>query len=236
MYLNTNPTDSDLKFIENWLYEEYKTYGEGLYSNWHLALESNQEGQLAVFKMDNKAVGFVTWQDSTIQRNVNLMAIQPKLRRKGFGRTFFQEFENVTRNEGFVAILLFCSPEESQFFWRKVGFFDVHKATLIYHGLSLYKPLTERVESTDNLPLNRLELWDMEPIRVTSDTPPKWIWDLSELTPDKPIIEACHYEWNLRVTIEGKLIREDKVKYFREQKIHIGSFLYLTENVIWKEF
>lgn len=234
VYLNKTPTQSDLDYIESWLQKEYRTYGEGFYSNWHLILESLNKKQLAVFKVDNKAIGFLSWYDGKIQRNIEIMVLQPKFRKRGFGRIFFQEFEEFSRNQGFSVLLLYCSPEESQFFWKKVGFIDVHKASSIYHHLSLYKPMINRLETTQCNSLNKLELWDEDPYKLTTETAPKWTWDLSKLSSSISILEACSYEWNLKLTLGGKIIDENKVKYFKKGRTHFGSFLYINYNDIWK--
>lgn len=61
MYLETRPTESDIEYLEYWLREEYETFGEGLYSNRNLIIDSYQERQLTVFKKEDKAIELVSW-------------------------------------------------------------------------------------------------------------------------------------------------------------------------------
>ena len=101
MYLNKHPTSSDLEYIESWLQQEYTTYGEGFYSNWDSILKCFHEKRLVIFGVNNKAVGFITWYDGTVQRNIQIMAVHPQFRNKGFGRKFHKEFEELSRGQGF---------------------------------------------------------------------------------------------------------------------------------------
>ncbi|PKP51210.1 MAG: hypothetical protein CVT92_13290 [Bacteroidetes bacterium HGW-Bacteroidetes-1] len=99
--------------------------------------------------------------------------------------------------------------------------------------LTFFRPLIEVTKSNGNPDdFNKLELWDVEPYQSTNNSP-RWIWnlELSNNKLEKPIIQPCNVNWNLRWTKNGKIVREDKVKYFsdKDNQIEFCPFLYVKE-------
>lgn len=94
-------------------------------------------------------------------------------------------------------------------------------------ALTYYIPLIDiNVSSETNISLfNKLELWDLEPFQVGQQKP-KWTWSIGENA--KSIIQPCNSNWKLRLTKDGKIIKDDKIKYFdRNEEIEVGPFLYI---------
>ncbi len=229
-HLNTSPSNTELALLENWLLDEYELENEGFYCNWNLIVDSYHQNQLATFCIKGEPIGFITWHDGEIHRNVNIMSIHPNYRRKGLGRNLFTEFEKLTRQKGFVAIKLFCSPRDSEHFWRKMSFIQFPNCGYSEPSLTLFKTLIEVTPSILGNPMNKLELWDLEPYQIRNSRP-RWTWDLLELSISKPILQACNNNWNLKWTSNGKVLEEGKVKYFQRNrsKINYPPFLYIKE-------
>ena len=97
--------------------------------------------------------------------------------------------------------------------------------------LTYYKPLIEIQQTTENNSDNKIELWNVEPYQ-TKNNEPKWTWEINSNLNKLllPIIQPCNCNWNIRLTKNGKQIREDKVKYFSDKnRIEYSPFLLITE-------
>ncbi|OJV54282.1 MAG: hypothetical protein BGO31_13105 [Bacteroidetes bacterium 43-16] len=133
--------------------------------------------------------------------------------------------EEYFRSEGFIAITLFCDPVESEAFWVKMGFTKFPFPYYAGSELSYYKPLQNVCVTTNDKPKDRLELWDVEPYQI-DNSQPIWTWEVNENMP--AILSPSYADWHLRLTIDGMIVKEDKVKYFNEDiESIIGPFLYL---------
>lgn len=99
--------------------------------------------------------------------------------------------------------------------------------------LTYFKPLIKTQSTSANKDFaNKIELWDTEPYQKDSKQP-RWIWNV-ELCGDKlklPIIQACDCNWNLKWIKNGKIVKEDKVKYFdsKKNRIDFSPFLYIDK-------
>jgi hypothetical protein len=126
---------------------------------------------------------------------------------------------------------LFCAPIESEKFWKKMDFIKFPDRGYSESELTYYKPLIEIQQTTKNNSDNKIELWNVEPYQIKNHEP-KWTWEINSNL-DKlllPIIQPCNCNWNLRLTKNGKQIKEDKVKYFSDKnRIEYSPFLLITE-------
>src|SRR5699024_8280349 len=90
-----------------------------------------------------------------------------------------------------------------------------------------YKPLIEQSKvSRESVP-NRLELWNVAHYKA-SQFEPAWAWRINSKF--KNVIQPCNSDWNLRLTLNNKTVREDKVKYFTSKyhELEAGSFLFIN--------
>lgn len=229
--LNLSPTQSDLIEIEKWLIEEDKTSGDGFYCNWTIIEKAFRNKEFITLNHNDFPIGFLVWSKGEIYAEIDIMEIKPENRNGGIGKYFFDQIAEYFRNEGFVAIKLFCSPIESEKFWRKMDFIKFPDRGYSESELTYYKPLIEVQHTINNNSVNKIELWNVEPYKV-KNSEPKWTWE-THPNLDKlllPIIQPCNLNWNLRWTRNGEIIREDKVKYFsKNNRIEYNPFLYITE-------
>jgi GNAT superfamily N-acetyltransferase len=228
-----SPTESDLREIEKWLIDEMNKTDEGFYCNWNIIEDSFHSHELYILKSGNKSIGFISWSDLDEYFAIDIMEIKPNYRKKGIGSYFFKKVETELKKTNKLAIKLFCEPRSSIYFWRKQEFIQFPYRDYSEHELTLYKPLIETTKMTnspDNL--NKLELWDVEPHLADRHTP-RWCWniELNEGILKNPILQVCNPNWNLCWTKNGKIVKQDKVKYFsnHENNIYISPFMYITK-------
>lgn len=143
---------------------------------------------------------------------------------------FYKLIENHFKKENYLAFKLFCNPPESETFWKKMGFTPFPQNIYGLPELSYYKPLINTTIQSQTFNLkNKLELWDVEP-HLASSTNPKWCWEIKSLNQklDNPIFHPANPNWNIRLTINGEILKEDKVKYFSmKNPIDIYPFLLI---------
>jgi GNAT superfamily N-acetyltransferase len=231
--INLTPTIEDLNVIEKWLKIEVNKYKSGFYCNWNIIEKSFKSNRLISLEFNNDVIGFLIYSVGDIYIEIDIMEVCLDYRRKGFGKIFFEQFEDVLRKQNVLAIKLFCEPRESEFFWRKMGFIKFPERGYSESDLTFYKPIIEVKPTTENPnSFNKLELWDVEPYQV-ANIGPRWSWNI-ELQNGKllkPIIQPCNVNWNLRWTNNGEIVKEDKVKYFSnsENPIEFSPFMYVRQ-------
>ncbi|WP_370692178.1 GNAT family N-acetyltransferase [Kaistella sp. SH11-4b] len=228
MKLNTNPTSKQLAEIKSWLVEEKKNFNEGFYCNWNIIENSFNENKLFVLEFDKKIVGFITWTNHQKKYvDIDIMEINRSFRKRGFGRILYKKTEEFFAEHKYIAIKLFCAPENSESFWKKMEFIKFPYRGYSESELIYYKPLINAKElSVGKFLANKIELWNVEPYEL-KEQEPKWTWEI--YNNNYPILQPCNPNWNLRLTKNGQIVKEDKIKYFdSEKEIEFGPFLYLT--------
>jgi GNAT superfamily N-acetyltransferase len=228
--INTNPILSDLEHIKDWLIKEDKELNEGFYCNWNKIEKSFQNNKLITLQVNENTIGFIVWSSSSICADIDILEIKPEYRKKGFGKIFFEQVSNYFLNEGYLVIKLFCSPKESEGFWKNMGFKKFPDLDY-YTELTYYKTLIDVAQVTEIDIENKLELWNVEPHEKDKNLP-KWRWEFNDKL-IKPIIQPCSFDWYLRWTKKDKVIKEGKVKHFNseENTIDFSPFMYF-ENLI----
>lgn len=223
----TNPNSEQLAEIKKFLFEEDKFNNDGFYCNWNIIEKSFNENRLFTFEVEETIIGFLTWTDYEEKYvAIDIMEINPKFRNKGFGKVLYYKAEEYFKTRDYLAIKLFCSPEISEMFWKKMEFIKFPNRGYSEPELTYYKPLikTKKISETSKL-TNKIELWDLEPYQIKEQIA-NWTWNIEDNK--YPIFIPCNSNWNLRLTKNGQLVKEDKVKYFNKNKDNeIGPFLYL---------
>ena len=228
-----NPNIEQLADIKNFLVEEKKLNSEGFYCNWNIIEKSFNENRLFALDLKGEIIGFLSWTNYEKQYlAIDIMEVKPKYRNKGLGKIFYNKAEEYFIANNFIAIRLFCSPESSEMFWKKMRFTKFPERGYTDPDLSYYKPLIQiKVLSETNNLTDKIELWDLEPYQLKGQTA-KWTWNIKDNK--YPILIPCNSNWILILTKGGQLIKQDKVKYYDEKKeIEIGPFLYIKHEQIY---
>lgn len=226
MKLNNNPNSNQLAEIKTWLIEENEKNNEGFYCNWKIIEDSSSKKRLITFEVEKETIGFISWAtNGEPYAEIDIMEIHPNHRQKGYGRLFFDKAEEFFKLQNFIAIKLFCDPTESESFWKKMKFIKFPETGFSEPELTYYKPLIKTNEPIEQGTENKLELWELEPYEI-KEQKPKWTWEIGNKK--HPILQPCNSDWNLRLTKNGIIIKEEKVKYFEKSKeIEVGPFLYI---------
>jgi len=233
-----SPTIKQVGEIEKWLIAERKKSGDGFYCNWDTIKSSHSRNELVTISLNNKTIGFATWQLTTERTaRIEIMEVKPTHRHKGIGKKLTTKLLNYLTDKNICVVDLQCSPETSEPVWKKLGFIEFPDPPENYNFNSddskqLYIILTENLQTSSVQHTDEtIELWNDEPYR-TNNTLPTYTWNL-EFVPGtrklaKPIIYPGHYEWRLRWKINGKTIKDDKVKRFVTE-IDFGTFIIIDE-------
>ena len=231
MKVNFNPSSEHIQDTKDWLASEYETTGAGFFTNWAFILESIDSKQFAVFIDEEKPIGFTTWLDGEIHRDINYFALEPSKRNLGFGSAFYVELEKVTRTKGFKTIKLFCSPEDSKFFWQKMGFTEFPNGIRSTTELTYYKHLVDvNIPTSKSSNGWKLELWNKEPFQIKDETP-QWTWDLKTISNDKPLLHPYDHDWKARVSKNNQVIQDCKIKRLNTAgtRAEYIPFLYIDD-------
>lgn len=234
-----SPTDKQVSEIEKWLIAERQKTGEGFYCNWNIIKSSFDNSELATISLNNKTIGFVTWRLTTNKTaRIEIAEIKPTHRKKGIGKILTTRLLNFLTKKGVCVIDLQCLTDTSEHVWKRLGFVEFPDPPCNYNFNSgdnkkLYKILTEYLETSSVLQTEEtIELWNNEPYTTNDNTPPTYLWNLEFIDGKrkllKPIIHPAHYEWRLRWRVNGKTIKDEKIKRFKA-KIDFGTFIIIDE-------
>lgn len=217
--INLNPTKKHLADIENWLIEEWNKTGNGFYSNWEMISEAFTEKKLSVITENNYAIGFVAYRIYDLYSIIEIVEIKPSERRKDIARKMIDRTLQFFQSKGVLAVELFCSPESSEPFWKKIGFQNFPES-LEDSKINMFKPLVETLQTTNIAKADfTIKLWDCESCQ-TESIKPKWIWDLNlmedNITLINPIIFPVSSQWQMELIKKGEKLFSDKIKWFSE--------------------
>lgn len=219
-------TEGELLEIKIWLGNEAAN-NSGFYHNWNIIEKAKLDNQLFIIKDQSCVIGFLVWSNREIYAEIDIFEIIPSHRKKGIGEYFFNEVCKYWNENNFCVLLLFCEPKESEKFWKKMNFIKFPDTIQSLHKLTYYKPLIQINNSNTEIDMyNKLELWDVEP-HLVNDTNPQWYWNIS-VENFLPILAPCESDWNIRLTKNGKVVDENKVKRFSRNIGH-SPFLYIIE-------
>lgn len=233
IFIDINPKKKDIKEILIWLEEEKNNSGSSFYSNKNIIEKAFEDGNSIALKKGKKDIGLIIWSGiDEIRADIDIFVIHPDYRAQGLGRFYYNETLKFFKIKGFKAVKLFCSPEESKYFWEKMGFIRLPECGRTENELTYYTILVDTASIENLNRTNKIELWDVEPYEANEQNP-KWIWyvKMKDGVLSYPIIQPCNCNWNLRWSKNGKVIREGKVKYFtnKDFELYFYPFLYIDE-------
>lgn len=233
--ISLDPITQHLEEIEKWLIAERDTNGEGFYCNWTIIKNFYARNELVVLLVDNKPVGFCCWRKtSNLSGQINIFEIRPDYRGKGLGLSFTNKLLAFFVSKNIYVVDLQCVPENSESFWRKLGFIDVPPSIHFWdkqttHLFKRLVPYQQQVQNHNGY--NYIEIWDLEPY-AAKNRESKWKWDLNITNEKKislPIIQPCEQDWRIKFVQGGKVIIDDKIKRFGNIEIYNGPYAIITE-------
>lgn len=237
-----SPTDKQVGEIEKWLITERQKTEDSFYCNWNIIKSSFDKNELATISHNHKTIGFATWRLTTDKTaRIEITEVKPTNRKKGICKELTTQLLNFLKDKGVCVVDLQCSPETSEPIWKRLGFVEFPDPPENYNfnagaNKKLYKILTEHLQTSSVQPADEtIELWNDEPYTTDENTPPTYVWNLEFIDGTrkllKPIIHPAHYEWRLRWRINGKTIKDEKIKRFKTE-IDFGTFIFIDELIL----
>lgn len=219
--------------IETWLNEEYIETGEGFFKNFDAIEYSFSQKRIAVLIIDNKPIGFVTWNlGYKFSTTIEILAIKPSCRDKNLGDYLVNEILAHFKQRGILVVDLQCSPYESMGFWKKMGFthYPSHPdfSDMVRYA-QLYKLLLNDSDSVNKEnSVEFIELYD----DLNHEVPIKK-WSPSFKGNSRilvhPIIHPISLYWKVKWIHNGKVLKFDEPKYFPNDGYKYGTMLIITE-------
>lgn len=229
--IETDPSKEQLKIIKEWLIQEEKESGEGFLCNWNIIEKYFNNNQLVIVLKDQQPIGFSTWRTTDdFLLTIDIVEIHPQYRFNGAGKFLFDEIITFQLKRGVKVVELICAPSSSERFWKKLGFIDL-ESDYDKYDLTLFKPLIETLDTKiESNATHLIELWCCEPYK-SSNIPPKWSWtfNLNNGKIHPPILLSGGGDWKIRLTVNGEVLKETKVKYFSSKdSIFKNGYIYIS--------
>lgn len=233
--IELKPKLKDMEEVSIWLKHESETSfdGHSFYHNIEVIKDAFASNTLIIFKHKSKSIGLATWSEySPLLVVLNIFVVHPDYREKGLGAFYYKAISDFFRSKHFKVIKLFCSPEESESFWIKMGLQDFPDCGSYEHELTYYQLLVDTASIEQGIKSDKIELWDTRP-NLSMNKEPKWIWyiELKDGALLNPIIQPCDCNWQLRWTKNNEVVRVEKVKYFTNVKFELweSKILYIEK-------
>lgn len=228
---NLKPTEKHVFEIQKWLIEEWNKTNEGFYCNWGMIPKAFTEKRLSVITKNDYAIGFVVYKIFDFTADINIAEIKPSERKKGIAKKMINETLEFFKSNNILATQLFCSPENSESFWQRIGFLSFPNLPN-EREIRMFKPLVETLSSSQNMEMeSTIRLWNCEPLQVNK-TCPNWIWNLSFLadkkTLTKPIIFVADFDWQMEISNNQKS-EKGKLKDMPIDFLNSGNLLIIKE-------
>ena len=225
MIFKLAPSRENYYQINNWLKTEFSDCNEGFFANIHIIGEAFDSNEFIIVEVEEVAVAFVVYTLRDYTAKIDIISVSPRTRSEGIGKFIFQEFRKMVIEKGLVLINLECSPLSSNSYWRKFGFIDLPWSSV---GLReyLYMNVVPNQISKNSISQNMIELWYKEQEGRDDNTDPNIIWHLPL---EHPIIHPCMPDWRIRLTIDGKVVCDDKEKYFNSSIVKDDYYLLIPK-------
>ena len=230
--LNFNPTEKHLADIKNWLIDEWNKSNSGFYCNWNIIEDEFAENNVSIITENDCAIGFAVYRIYEFHAIIDITEIKPSERKKGIAKKLIDGTLEHFKLKGVLVCKLYCSPENSEPFWKRIGF---ENCPNLPHDtkINMFKPLVETLQPKENAETDTtISLWNCEPYLADRENA-KWNWDLS-FTADnetlmKPIIFPVSSDWQAELTKNGEKIITEKVKRFSVDMADYGSFMIIRK-------
>jgi len=196
-----NPTNKNIEDIESWGFEKAALY------------YSFRNKSLIIAEYNNETIGFycLRIEKNDLAIKIETAEIKEEYRKRGIGKITFLEILKKYKTRKHYSFTLYCSPEESQFYWQKLGFEyfpenqDSDKVEMFKH----IKDINEEIEVLENYP-NTIEIFGDNSKNY------KWKFTLNDNTNklNQPIIFFGNYNWRMVLKINGKVLYDGEYRYF----------------------
>ena len=208
------PTSKNIKEIEEWGFEK-----SCLYSSYNNNL-------LVVAEYSGFTVGYYCLRKNDKTIEIDVAEIKEDFRGKGLGKMMFDKIEKEFLNSKIFGFKLHCSPKESQFYWKKLGF-EYFPKSKDEDKLRMFKLIKPNVSFSLNEDVNK---FIGNYILIKDDFKLKYFFKI-EFKKDSnellfPVIFFGNHNWNMIVNINEKEVFNNRFKDFnRKQEIYDCIFI-----------
>lgn len=131
------------------------------------------------------------------------------------------------QKNGILVAELYCAPEDSQFFWKKMSFFYFPDLKQNDKKIRMYRPLVQTLEPNNQIISNDvIELWD-DHTGIADRKKPTWTWNVTEGKLEKPIILPVNVKWQICIKSNNKIIEKSTVCRCSLMKDNFTDFLII---------
>lgn len=216
---NFHPTEKHLSKIKDWLPKDY--------NDWCSITKAFKQKGFVVFTENDLVIGFSCYEISGALAYIILFQIKPDCMNKGFGRKFVNQVLNEFKKNGILVSELHCAPEESKFFWQKMGFIKFPDLKRNENRIRMYLPLVETLEQNNDIDSNNvIKLWNDHP-SVATKIKPTWQWNVVRGKLEKPIILPVNTDWQISLTLNNEVIEISKLAKFSLMKNNFTDVLVI---------
>ncbi|QBO58403.1 GNAT family N-acetyltransferase [Chryseobacterium salivictor] len=112
--INFSPTEQQMAEIYSWT-----TFP---INNWSSIDSSFRNKTLAIAIYENKVIGFIAYKLEGASIYIEIVNTHPNFEKRGIARFLVGKIAELYSHSEYKAFYLFCAPNETQCFWKKLGF------------------------------------------------------------------------------------------------------------------
>jgi len=229
--VNLNPTKKHFSDIEKWLIKEFNETNQGFYCSFDSIISAFSENRLSVITENDYAIGFVVYTITNLSSKIELAEIKPSQRRNGIAKKLVNGTLGFIKSKGVLITHLYCSPENSEQFWKKMGFYNFPKS-INYGQIKMYRPILDSLKSINPSSecCDKIQLWETY---CSDKENPKYEWKLKFERQSKklirPVILPVNSDWNISLTLNGNKLVDTIIKRVGSYNLYDGQFLIITD-------
>lgn len=230
-----NVTTKHLSDIKEWLIDERNKTNDGFYSHWEIISKAFIDKRLIVITKNDYAIGFIVYTNYDLIAVIDIAEIKPNERKKGYAKKMISDTLEFFKSKDILAVRLFCSPENSESFWKRIGFLSFPVIPYDFK-INMYKNLVETLNpSQTKNNESTIKLWNCEP-HQTNGIKPNWIWDLHFLEDNttlvKPIIFPAYKDWQVELTIGKQKVMNGMLKRLPIDLVFYNSLIIIQKIIV----
>ncbi|MEI2272560.1 GNAT family N-acetyltransferase [Sphingobacterium sp. ML3W] len=200
--INFNATLSDYEEIITWT--EFPAHTHSVINN---CLKNNT---LVVAYHENEIIGYIAFNYDTVSIFISMAETHPKFFRKGVAKFIVEKLVKKHKNSEFKALYLYCSPQETKYIWKKIGFnylpAGAKEDNKVYMSLEFGEISTVEFWNEANESIkNKIEIWDNECPKDYEK--PKWVSKIEKHDSGNYLVRPFFFfgneKWQIKITVDG---------------------------------
>ena len=227
--IDFKPTEKDFEYIHEWLISTQS----GFLNNISAIYNSFKNNSFVTLKEDSKTIGFLTFfQESNFKTvRIGFFEIKKDCRKQGMGKFFMKEFLNVIEKHGSFVVELYCAPEDSQHFWRKIGFEDKIFSKSSTKSIWLYKILNLKLngKNESDYEKEKITIWKEYGIENFNKEFEIEVHKTTKLLYQPLIINGLN-EWEIKWQ-KGEIEKINQVKRITKDGLDYGDFIIIEKSI-----